>query len=355
MGKPFFSIVIPVYNVERHLRKAVKSLFEQTVQDFEIILVDDCSPDSCPELCDELAREYDKISVIHHEVNKGLSGARNSGLEIATGRYIWFMDSDDYVENNLLEMAVASVEKNPAKVIVFGLTEDYYDAHDNLHHSVKIKDGEKYFSDKESLRSYVIELENKTLYGYAWNKIYDLDYLKSINLIFEKITLIEDIVFNIKYFMDIDTMNLLDFCGYHYNKRMESSLTSKFLPNYFELNSERVKRVLDQYKYWKMCDEKVQNILANIYVRYVISGLQRNCDKQSAMDHKERKAWLEALYNDSLYNELIAHFKTDNTVLNILGKLLKSKNTGLALAAARFVYIVKTKMPIVFAKLKQNR
>ena len=97
-NRPFISVVMPVYNVEKHLKTAINSVLEQRFQDFELILVDDCSPDKCPSLCDEYALKYDKISVIHHEKNKGLSEARNTGLEVANGEYIWFMDSDDYVQ-----------------------------------------------------------------------------------------------------------------------------------------------------------------------------------------------------------------------------------------------------------------
>ena len=125
-SKPFISVVMPVYNVEKYLEKAVLSVMKQTMKDFEIILVDDCSPDKCPEICNRLSQEYPKIRVIHHQKNKGLSEARNSGMEIARGKYIWFMDSDDYVENGLFERAYDSVKSNPAKVILFGLTEDYY-------------------------------------------------------------------------------------------------------------------------------------------------------------------------------------------------------------------------------------
>ena len=142
-NRPFVSVVMPVYNVEKHLEKAVQSVLDQTYQNFEIILVDDCSPDNCPELCEKIAKSDERIQVLHHEVNQGLSCARNTGLAKAKGRYVWFMDSDDYVKNDLFEKAYKSVEQNEAKVILFGLVEDYYDANDELHHSIEIKEKAK--------------------------------------------------------------------------------------------------------------------------------------------------------------------------------------------------------------------
>lgn len=93
---PLISIVVPIYNVEKYLRRCVESLVSQTYQQLEIILVDDGSPDGCPGICDEYARKDSRIRVIHQE-NRGLSGARNAGIDMASGAYIAFVDSDDYV------------------------------------------------------------------------------------------------------------------------------------------------------------------------------------------------------------------------------------------------------------------
>ena len=89
--RPFISVVMPVYNVEKHLKKAVDSVLKQTYTDFEIILVDDCSPDGCPQLCEELAASDERIMAVHHNENKGLSMARNTGMTYASGKYIWFL------------------------------------------------------------------------------------------------------------------------------------------------------------------------------------------------------------------------------------------------------------------------
>lgn len=105
------SIIVPIYNTEQYLDRCVKSLVNQTLKDIEIILVDDESPDNAPRMCDEYAKEDPRIRVIHKK-NGGLGFARNSGLEIATGEYIGFVDSDDYVETNMFEKLynIATVE-----------------------------------------------------------------------------------------------------------------------------------------------------------------------------------------------------------------------------------------------------
>ena len=97
---PKVSIIVPVYKVEKYLRKCIDSIINQTLKDIEIILVDDGSPDNCGKICDEYAAKDTRIKVIHKE-NGGLSSARNAGMEVAEGEYIGFVDSDDWIESDM--------------------------------------------------------------------------------------------------------------------------------------------------------------------------------------------------------------------------------------------------------------
>lgn len=112
------SIIVPIYNVAPYLRKCVDSLLAQDISDFEIILVDDGSPDECPQICDEYAAMHNNIHVIHQE-NAGLSAARNAGIAKAKGEYIWFVDSDDYVEPNVLGKLMEQIERDNLDVLRF--------------------------------------------------------------------------------------------------------------------------------------------------------------------------------------------------------------------------------------------
>ena len=116
------SIVVPIYNVEQYLRKCVDSLLAQDMpsSEYEIILVDDGSPDNCPTICDQYAAEYVNIRVVHRK-NGGLSAARNSGIEIAKGKYIMFVDPDDYIEPNVLDGLLAQMERDNLDVLRYRL------------------------------------------------------------------------------------------------------------------------------------------------------------------------------------------------------------------------------------------
>ena len=122
------SIIVPIYGVDQYLRKCVDSLLNQDIDDYEIILVDDGSPDACPQICDEYAKLYTLntthhapiIRVVHRE-NGGLSAARNSGIEVAQGEYIMFVDSDDYIEPNVLKRLLSQLERDNLDVLRYRL------------------------------------------------------------------------------------------------------------------------------------------------------------------------------------------------------------------------------------------
>lgn len=118
MDKPMFSIIIPVYKVEKYLTKCFESVKNQTYTDFEVILIDDGSPDNCPAICDSFV-EIDSRCKVIHQLNQGLSGARNTGLKAATGRYVYFLDSDDTIESNLLENVVQMFETYEVDIVGF--------------------------------------------------------------------------------------------------------------------------------------------------------------------------------------------------------------------------------------------
>ena len=113
--RELISIIIPMYKVEKYLEKCIQSVVDQTYENLEIILVDDGSPDRCPEICDEWAKKDERIKVIHKE-NGGISDARNAGLAAATGAYIGFVDSDDYIETNMYEILFEALKKENAAI-----------------------------------------------------------------------------------------------------------------------------------------------------------------------------------------------------------------------------------------------
>lgn len=162
---PELSIIVPVYKVEPYLRRCLDSILAQTFRDFELILIDDGSPDNCGAICDEYAEKDSRIIVIHQK-NQGVSAARNAGLDIARGTYLGFVDSDDWIEPEMYETMIATAKEKQVDVVVCGI--QYW-----------ADNGELIRKDLIADRSYTNEEMLKCLYGKpnptggaVWNKIF---------------------------------------------------------------------------------------------------------------------------------------------------------------------------------------
>ena len=130
-NNPLVTVIVPVYKVEPYLRRCLDSIVNQTYKNLEIILIDDGSPDNCGVICDEYAENDKRIKVIHKE-NGGVSRARNEGINVARGEYIAFVDSDDYIEPDLVEKSCIAVEKSGSDFLKFGIYEEYYKSNGEL-------------------------------------------------------------------------------------------------------------------------------------------------------------------------------------------------------------------------------
>ena len=206
------SIIVPVYNVEPYLDQCVRSIIEQTYTDLEIILVDDGSPDNCPAMCDAWAEKDRRIKVVHKQ-NGGLSDARNAGMDIASGEYIGFVDSDDWLEPDILEAALAQIERENADIAAFGVVWEYPDRHE-IPHPLKTH---VYRDRAQILQAYFTDCMVRTT---VWNKLYRRTLLDTLR--FPKGKLHEDEFFTYRALARANVVTAQEQIGYHYRQREES-------------------------------------------------------------------------------------------------------------------------------------
>lgn len=235
------TIVLPIYNVEKYLDRCIKSVVEQTYKNLEIILVDDGSPDNCPSMCDDWAKKDSRIKVIH-KVNAGLGMARNTGIDNANGKYIFFLDSDDCVDVTLVEKCVASAEEYNSDVVMFS-RHNIYD--DGRIVSRKVKVPCDVFDNKG-----IVNLLLPSLFTYkmgfgvsAWSKMYNLDTLKSSGVRFrsEREIVSEDAYFALEYYPVLSTVSVVHECLYNYYKRSDS-LSRSYKPDRQSRNDNFLKK-----------------------------------------------------------------------------------------------------------------
>lgn len=221
MAQPMISVVIPVYKVEAYLKKCVDSVIAQSYENIEIILVDDCSPDNCPAMCDEYEKADKRIRVIHHSENGGLSCARNSGIEAARGEYIAFVDSDDYINKFMLETLYREISENDCGIAVCGLK--YVFENDSIDTSKAEPSGERLIlSGTEAVKKLFSDKHSE--YVVSCNKLYKRKLFDSIKFPCGKIH--EDTFTTYKLFFESERVVYNDVKLYYYLQRRSSIMHS---------------------------------------------------------------------------------------------------------------------------------
>lgn len=248
MNDPLVSIVVPVYKVEKYIRECIDSILKQTYQNYELILVDDGSPDRCGEICEDYKKKNEKIQVIHKQ-NGGLSDARNAGTKIAKGEYITYIDSDDYVSENYLEKLVSAAVKYDADFVQGNYTREAF-------HST-VGNEEHVFASDQAFRKL---LTWDTVMVYAWAKLYRLSMFQNIEYPVGRLN--EDCCTTYKLILNSNKVVCIDDEIYYYRITPNSILTSKFNVKRFELWKvpEEIKAYLgnqaksykDELEYYKM-------------------------------------------------------------------------------------------------------
>ncbi len=260
MNSPLISVIVPIYKVEEYLLDCVKSITAQTYKNLEIILVDDGSPDRCPEMCDQLAAEESRIKVIH-KPNGGLSDARNAGIEASTGEYVFFVDSDDYwINNHCVTDLVECLDNNEgADIIFFGRTTFIGD---NVY--VTMPPQPKNINTQGKTHALAALLRESDFISSACQKLIRLSLLKDNKVYFEKGMLSEDLDWSIRLYLIANKYGSVYSPFYGYRKR-EGSITQSF-------NSRHASDLFKILNKWdKALDNRPEDEPFRGYLAYVYS------------------------------------------------------------------------------------
>ncbi len=355
-SRPMFSIVMPAYNVQDYISDAIESVLAQTIDDWELIVVDDASPDASGEIARRFAEQDRRIRVVCHNENRWLGEARNTGMDVACGRYIWFLDADDRCLPNLLERCTEVLTAHPADAVMFGHVERYIDSDGNLTAERQVSPDDAVLATKEALRERILDYEKLTCYGYSWNKIYDHDRIRRIGLRFGSTVFIEDILFNIAFFQDAESLNVISDPLYLYGKKEGGNITNSFKSDYYELHHRRIEALYDQQAAWGLLDDGVRSTLGSLLGRYVLSALERNCDPRSNMSGNDRRRWCEETFADPMFQDLVPYAEADDSrILDICLKPLRKGDVGGALRLGRLIHFARRHLSGVYRKLRSQR
>lgn len=313
------SIIVPVYKVEKYLDRCVESLVNQTLKNIEIILVDDGSPDNCPALCDKWAKRDGRIKVIHKE-NAGLGFARNSGMEIAEGRFIGFVDSDDYVKNDMFEQLFLAATKENAEIAMCGfrciggiMTEKEDDVQD-----INCFDEYIVFSGKDGIDKLMLDIcgarpeeSQDSKYGFSSVKnIYSAEVIKNNNIKFlsEREVASEDVFFLLDFLEKTNCAVGIPGAYYFYCRNGES-LSKSYRGDRFEkcgfivdgINAHLAKR---------MPEEKYKIYTDRLYQAYARAVCMQEIQfaKQNGLTNKELNARLKTVCKSERLQTILKNY-----------------------------------------------
>ena len=276
------TLLVPVYNTEKYIKRCLESIINQTYKHLEIILIDDGSTDSSSKICDDYAKKDSRIEVFHKE-NQGSSAEKNFGLSIAKGKYISFVDSDDYLEPTIIEKLVKKIESNQSDIAICNF---FPNNTTNLEETFTSRQALTYIMDKKYFR------------GYNWNKLYKRELAKDIQFCTD-IYMAEDLLFNCKYLLKAKKCSYIDEKLYHYNCDNNNSISNSKL-------SKKYLTIIDSY--YGLVNLYKENKIEYLPYLY-IDEFKVCCDiiyKNSLIKDKKDKLDLKKVYDKKkeLFNEI---------------------------------------------------
>ncbi len=318
-----FSVIMPVYNVEKYLETAVNSVLAQTFNDFELILIEDASPDNCAALCDNFASADKRVAVIHNTKNSGLSGARNTGFSVAKGEYVLFMDSDDFWSPDALE--ILNREVDGFDITVFGIKRFFEDKNGKIYKTEDLSPTPCISKNLKQSGQLLIELNKAGVFPFAWNKAYNRKFLLSCNHHFESTKLIEDFLFNVFLFGKSEKIKVISDCLYNYRKPAHQTLANSYSPEFLELSKRKFWLEKELLINTGCATEENLQFIYYVFVKHLLSYFVRN----RVLSKKEQKQLIALALEDITVKEILLQYKPNGTAMKFITYALKNRKVNL--------------------------
>lgn len=345
------SIIMPAYNAEKTIEKALQSLINQTLKDIEIIVVDDKSKDDTRKIVSSFAEKDNRIHLVEKDINEGPSAARNLGTKIAKGEYIGFFDADDWCETDMFEKLYSGADG--ADVAVCGFYHDSLEKDGSIGvQTIDKADESITTSDKKEIVKWAAKLDSMRLFAFVWNKLYKADFIKKSGVEFELLMLNEDYIYNCKVWESISKLAILEGAYYHYIKFSTESLTQKFLPDYFEIIDKRYVLMRDMFEKANLFDGEMREIICNMHIKHVFSGMVRNFNEKSGYTSSQQKQKIKEMLSHPDSIEAIKYASGKRKQEKICNLIFGTKSVALNYIFAKVVYNMQNSPNKLFDKLK---
>ena len=352
MNNPTVSVIMPVYKVEDYVAAAIRSIQEQTFSDFEMLIVDDGSPDKSGQICEQIAASDSRIRVFH-QANAGAPAARNYAMNLARGTYYYFMDADDYAEPDMLEDMVAIARRDDAQLVVAGFFIDtYYDDEHYRRDTLSIPD--VVYKDAESFRREAYRAFDKNLLYTPWNKLWLRSYIEERGLRFPG-TFWDDFPFVLSVIRDASRVTFTGKAYYHFIRKRAESETAAYRPAMYEKREEEDGWMKELYAYWGVDDEASREFIARRYIERFIGCLENLTNPGCTLTRAEKREKARTMLRGEKVTRALKYAKPRSLMMKLMLVPVRMRSAALALLECSVITHVKTHNTRLFARLKAQR
>lgn len=348
------SVIMPVYKVEDYVAKAIESILSQTLREFEFLIVDDGSPDESGKICDEYAKKDDRIRVIHKE-NGGAPSARNTAMDCATGKYLYFMDADDWAEKTMLERMYNMAETHQAQYVVCGYYIDtYYNVKQGKYIREQIQADNAVYETAEAFRTQAYRYFDKNMLYTPWNKLYLTSYIEEKGLRYPN-TLWDDFPFNLSVLCDVKRVVVSTECFYHFIRARAESETSAYTPRMYEKREEEHGWLLGLYQKWGIQDKASMEFIARRYVERMVGCVANVTGSKSTLTRREQRQQIKQMLRNPRLKESLAMAEPKSHYMRWMLCPIRLQLVWLTWLESKLISYVKEHDTKLFAKLKSGR
>lgn len=347
------SVIMPVYNVEAYVGRAIESILNQSFQDFEFLIVNDGTPDNSGRICDEYAARDPRITVFHKE-NGGAPSARNLVIEKAKGKYMYFLDSDDWAEPGMLKDMFELAEANSAQYVVCGYYIDtYYSDSEYLRLAVAPQANAVYTAAADFRAAATPLFDNNLLYT-PWNKLYLSAWILENNIRFPK-TLWDDFPFNLAVIRDVSRVCVSTKCYYHFLRARAESETAKYVPVMYDKREEEHGWMTELYAHWQINTPESREFLARRYIERIVGCIENVTNKKCDKPAREKKQLIKAMIGTEQARAAVREARPRSFKMKLLLLPIRWRCVTLVYLQSKLITAVKSKNTKLFASLKASR
>lgn len=348
-----YSIIIPIFNCKLYLNRCIDSILNQNYDDFEVILINDGSTDGSEKICEAYKKKDRRVTFIT-KANTGVSDSRNIGLKEARGKYILFLDSDDYVDQGYLEAInniITAFQK--VELINYGFYSEVDGECNKTISSDVINCDERYMQSVDEIRKFFVDMWDAHMLYNIWNKVYLKEIIDKYEIRFPEYNWGEDVQFNREYLMHINNMYNSSSAFYHYVRERNGAVTKKYKADFFEIRKKEFFEFNDYFEKWGISKDIYYEFSCRRFIERVLGCIENEFNSE---DHfKKRYKKVKEMLKDPLTIETVKITKPRSKKIKIALFLVKNKLYFFTYIMGYIVNFIKSRNPSLFNKLKNRR